>query len=118
MLLKKDFRSQSEEESFKNGFLSRILIQISRISYLGSRILLLPIVGVRRSLIDFFNSIGQSRRFGDVGGLSVVPHGRYQIAALRQVTFRADFVAEVGAERMITLTLHTPNEAAALVHGH
>ena len=30
----------------------------------------------------------------------------------------ADFVAEVGAERMITLTLHTPNEAAALVHGH
>jgi hypothetical protein len=40
-------------------------------------------------LIDFFNSIGQSRRFGDVGGLSVVPHGRYQIAALRQVTFGA-----------------------------
>ena len=37
MLLKKDFRSQSEEESFKNGFLSRILIQVSRI-------LLLPIV--------------------------------------------------------------------------
>jgi len=32
MLLKKDFRSQSEEDSFKNGFLSRILIQISRIS--------------------------------------------------------------------------------------
>jgi hypothetical protein len=31
-LLKKDFRSQSEEESFKNGFLSRILIQTSRIS--------------------------------------------------------------------------------------
>jgi hypothetical protein len=31
MLLKKDFRSQSEEESFKDGFLSRILIQISRI---------------------------------------------------------------------------------------
>ena len=26
MLLKKDFRSQSEEGSFKNGFLSRILI--------------------------------------------------------------------------------------------
>ncbi len=32
MLSNKDFRSQSEEESFKNGFLSRILIQISRIS--------------------------------------------------------------------------------------
>ena len=30
----------------------------------------------------------------------------------------ADFVAEVGAERMITLTLHTPNEAATLAHGH
>jgi len=35
-----------------------------------------------------------------------------------EVTRLADFVAEVGAERMITLTLHTPNEAAALVHGH
>jgi hypothetical protein len=31
---------------------------------------------------------------------------------------RADFVAEVGAETWITLTLHTPNEAAALAHGH
>jgi hypothetical protein len=30
----------------------------------------------------------------------------------------ADFVAEVGAETWITLTLHTPNEAAALAHGH
>ena len=32
-------------------------------------------------------------------------------------SLRADFVAEVGAERMITLTLHTPNEAATLAHG-
>jgi len=30
----------------------------------------------------------------------------------------ADFVAEVGVERMITLTLHTRNQAAALGHGH
>jgi hypothetical protein len=30
----------------------------------------------------------------------------------------ADFVAEVGAERRITLTLHAPNEAAALARGH
>jgi hypothetical protein len=30
----------------------------------------------------------------------------------------ADFVAEVGAESTITLTLHTPNEAAALVDGY
>jgi hypothetical protein len=30
----------------------------------------------------------------------------------------ACFVAEVGAERTITLTLHTPNEAAASAHGH
>ncbi len=29
----------------------------------------------------------------------------------------ADFVAEVGAETWITLTLHTANEAAALAHG-
>ena len=30
----------------------------------------------------------------------------------------ADFVAEVGAERAITLTLDASNEAAALPHGH
>jgi hypothetical protein len=30
----------------------------------------------------------------------------------------ADFVAEVGAELAITLTLDIPNEAAALPHGH
>jgi hypothetical protein len=35
------------------------------------------------------------------------------LLALQYLSQRADFVAEVGAETWITLTLHTPNEATA-----
>jgi hypothetical protein len=47
---------------------------------------------------------------------AISPGPAKKLAAFLQdkMTYLADFVAEVGAERMITLTLHTGNEAAAL----
>jgi hypothetical protein len=79
MLLKKDFRSRSEEESFTNGFLSGILTQVPCIS----DSIIAHCGWSTCSLIDFFNSIGHSRL-------------RWSRPRLVHVRFNSDCVAKVG----------------------